>query len=379
MPNDEHDEPQNPLGWEVSVPDLDNPGMFHSTDPLSYDDALKVAKTYGADDAGRICIVNKYADDAITTPPKPSVIEAAIGAVLGRRNWGNISDRHEAHKVWGENMDELEQALRAEGYGALLDKGIVDLDIENHAHGQCHEECKDPSHNADALSKFWSTTEPFGWGTKTTDSEAIKVALLRQLTPLEADAIRSQFDKLTHALSQALRAKHIRLECGDDSYWDLMAHVVGLGRAEYEKALADPQLLKARCDSGKFTESFAYALPHASDFEYLTLEHYIGRAAELRTKYDEAFQDDDHEKIHAHCQIIIGTLALVQEGMITPAMEREKATRASAAEIEKYYQEGRQRFGGGMIDGGSIANPHGVYNLFIDLKRYYIPFHPPAA
>lgn len=313
-------------------------------------------------------------------PLRPSpLVEAAIGAVLGHRNWSRISDTDEAAKVWGENMAELERALHDGGYGALLDKGIVDLDIENHAYGQCHEECKDPSHDAAALAEFWSIIEPFGWGTKTTKYDDIKVALLRQLTPEKAMMLRAQLDKLMHALSQALRAKHIKLECGDDSYWDLMAHVVGLGRAEYESCLMNPQLMKARCDGGGFTESFAYALPHANDFEYLTLKHYADRAAQLRAQYDEAFQDDAHEPIHAHAQIVIGTMALIQEGMITSAMEGEQATRNSAAAIEKYYRDGMQRFGIAVIDGGSIANPHGVYNLFNDLKRYYIPFQSTSA
>lgn len=319
-------------------------------------------------------------DEREEDPLRPSpLVEAAIGAVLGHRNWREISDTNESLKVWSENIGELEQALRDGGYGALLDKGVVDLDIENHAHGQCHEECKDPSHDGDTLREFWTTTEGFGWGTKTTDSETIKVTLLRQLTPEKAEALRDQFDKLTHALSQKLRAAHIQLECGDDSYGDLLAHVVGLGRVEYEKALADPKLLKARCDSGAFTESFAYALPHAGDFAYLTLEHYIARADELRAQYDAAFQDEAHEKIHAPAQIIIGTMALVQEGMITAAMEREQATRDAATAIQKYYREGMTRFGGTVVDGGSIANPHPVHNLFIDLTRYYVPFQLPAA
>ncbi len=169
------------------------------------------------------------------------------------------------------------------------------------------------------------------------------------------------------------------LGCGDDSYSDLLAHIVGLGHVAYSEAMLYPQRVKERCDNRKFTESFAYALPHADKFKYLTLQHYIHRATELHNQYDKAYQNEDLREIHAHAQIVIETAALVQEGMITAAVEREAATRGAADKIAKFYHDRAKQFGAVMIDGGSIANPHTVYNFFNDLKTYYVPFQKKPA
>jgi hypothetical protein len=49
--------------WEVSVPDLDHPGEFDASDVMSYGEALSLAKVWGADNRGRVRILNKVFDD----------------------------------------------------------------------------------------------------------------------------------------------------------------------------------------------------------------------------------------------------------------------------------------------------------------------------
>lgn len=369
---------------------------------------------------------DKIDDSAMDGPPEPSLVDVAIGVVVSHRNWSECSDTNEALAVWGESAEEVEAALRARGYGEKLDRAILALDKENHAHGQCVSGCKDPSHIADNLhiawcdtkirihdlramkasaerdgfswggsdaqdlerletsericteDEFWAFIEPFGWGTATTDSQAIKVALLHQLTPIKAGALRDQLDVLTGALHQRLEAERVRLECGDDSYQDLLAHVVGLGRAEYEKALADPRLLEERCDKRQYTESFSYALPYPNDFEYLTLAHYQSRATELRSVYEVLRDDEAFQKILSPTQVVLAALALVAEGKVDDALRCEKTTRDAADAISTFYRQQGQRFGV-FVDGSRAGNPHGVHNLFIDLRRYFVPFQEKSS
>ena len=49
-----------------------------------------------------------------------------------------------------------------------------------------------------------------------------------------------------------------RIEAGDDSFRDLVNHLIGLGREAYEGALADPASVAARARARDYRESFAY-------------------------------------------------------------------------------------------------------------------------
>lgn len=46
--------------WEVSLPDPNTPGLFQeASDPTTRAEALRLAKKWGADSKGRVCIVNE--------------------------------------------------------------------------------------------------------------------------------------------------------------------------------------------------------------------------------------------------------------------------------------------------------------------------------
>lgn len=46
---------------------------------------------------------------------------------------------------------------------------------------------------------------------------------------------------------------------GDDSFWDLTAHIVGLGEYVYKDILANPQKIKEYADTYNYTENFEYS------------------------------------------------------------------------------------------------------------------------
>lgn len=53
------------------------------------------------------------------------------------------------------------------------------------------------------------------------------------------------------------------LRLGDDSFWDLTAHIVGLGYATYFKVLKNPELIKEYLSGPfKFQENFEYCFSH---------------------------------------------------------------------------------------------------------------------
>ena len=126
-----------------------------------------------------------------------------------------------------------------------------------------------------SVLEFWRLTEPYGWGTKTTDYKSIQKDLMRKMTPEQAKDLNQTFRnlkiKLYETVIQAEKAREIpHINVGDDSFDDLQAHIIGMGRREYEAVMKNPALAAERGNAGKFSESFSYALPHPQDYKKLS-------------------------------------------------------------------------------------------------------------
>ena len=125
--------------------------------------------------------------------------------------------------------------------------------------------------------EFWAIVESVGWGTIDTDYKRGKQVLLKALPTLEeCDAFGQHRLDVESALSDAIdywcALRDTSLGLGDDSFDDLCAHIVGLGREEYERNLANPSLAQKRAESHAFEESFAYCEPHDTDYEPLEIQ-----------------------------------------------------------------------------------------------------------
>jgi hypothetical protein len=81
---------------------------------------------------------------------------------------------------------------------------------------------------------------------------------------------RAILGKKLHGIEKAIekyeKANDTRLDYGgDDSFSDLIHHVVAMGQKFYDKAIADPSTLKGF----KYRESFAYCVPYKDDVKEL--------------------------------------------------------------------------------------------------------------
>jgi|GEM_PF-2454565 len=148
--------------------------------------------------------------------------------------------------------------------------------------------------------EFWEIVDGLGWGTKTTDYKALKKHLLRNLSPNQADGMRTTFSQMSGKLYRVLtkweeagdtgdgaggirtpavsfrtwletgkRGNPREFGLGDDSFGDLLAHIIGMGKREYEAVLKNPQRALDRARSDGYKESFAYALPYTADYALL--------------------------------------------------------------------------------------------------------------
>ena len=123
--------------------------------------------------------------------------------------------------------------------------------------------------------KMWNLIGALGWVESNHNYEAIENLLLQQ----DDDTIHSFRDFVNERLGDLYeRVDNYEAETdnrcgnygGDDSYGDMLSHVVGMGKLAFDTIMADP----TRLDEIKFVENFNYAIPH--DTEYAREEHTLG-------------------------------------------------------------------------------------------------------
>jgi len=209
------------------------------------------------------------------------------------------------------------------------------------------------------IETFWAIVEKIGWGTKTTDYEAVRAGLMKGRTPAECDELRgillSKRTRLVMALADAERLEKIpRLPVSDDGLCDLTNHVVGLGRKAYEGALADPRWVYDLALANGYKESFAYCFPHPED--WVEAERGPAIYAERLGRGLAAIQAE-HDKV------------AVRLGHFGPdlAFLTTMQTRLAAGDVE--YVLGYERQFAEVAERNLDACNYLLHNVLADLKR----------
>jgi hypothetical protein len=214
-------------------------------------------------------------------------------------------------------------------------------------------------------SEFWKIVDKLGWGTKTTDSDKLKKILLNSLAPEEAEGLQDAFSKAQGTIGQAIdkhrKANDIDMYMGGDGFSDLTAHIVGLGKREFDKHVKNPQLAIDRFNKGDFTESFAYVIPYKDDYKSLKPDKYIEWAqgmidqkyleeplAEIRDTIEKA------EEIEADADLVQKALEAIAKGDIKGGRKVEREVREAIKRLSKSLG----------------VNEWAVLNLYSDMKRY---------
>lgn len=154
-------------------------------------------------------------------------------------------------------------------------------------------------------SKFWSIVHQVDWPNICDSKRPYDIGKERMkkfLPTVEVmSEFRNSFDAKTNCLYTKLMEWENKGECwhsggnersfglGDDSFGDLIAHIVGLGQAEFEAVLAKPELAHSRARKHEFVESFSYCIPYDDDYAPIEerlaearrgLDYWIGRMVE---------------------------------------------------------------------------------------------------
>jgi len=95
-------------------------------------------------------------------------------------------------------------------------------------------------------NQIWSIIDAIGWGNITTDNDSIKVALSKVYDKRKIESIGEMASRLRERLAKRVEKYEAQnqienlFNVGDDGFWDVTAHIVGLGKEAYDKAMKDP-------------------------------------------------------------------------------------------------------------------------------------------
>lgn len=210
-------------------------------------------------------------------------------------------------------------------------------------------------------AEFWAEVARIGWGTETTDHRQVKIGLLRK-GEAHCDGMREHF----HAVDTALLKAGCDLH-GGDSVGDCRVHIIGLGKTEYDRVMADLSLGEKRYKSGDYKESFAYCIPYETDFEDLKpkrFQEWAGRNVEELDANVEAIREIDR-RLAQDIDRIIGIHNLIVEGDLDAAAEAADEATALIESVAKRHTALIDRIGG---RGGGMSK-WGFLNLFSDLRK----------
>lgn len=119
--------------------------------------------------------------------------------------------------------------------------------------------------------EFWKVVDDLGWATKTFDYEKLNQQLIESKYNMRSliEIFYRYKVILKSTIFQWENITNTRLGIGDDSFDDLVSHIIGLGQEEYERVMANPELAYDRAkwardpkndrkQSSGYIESFAY-------------------------------------------------------------------------------------------------------------------------
>ncbi len=135
---------------------------------------------------------------------------------------------------------------------------------------------------------FWRMVEEMGWPEVFYDEA--KYRFMLRYRPDVAE----EFMQVFLAKKAELRSVG-RVQAVSDGWDDTLAHIIGLGKTEWEQNRANPTLMFEREESLDYKESFAYCIPSADDYELLQdagYEPYLRSIRELLHRMETTDPDD---------------------------------------------------------------------------------------
>lgn len=200
-------------------------------------------------------------------------------------------------------------------------------------------------------NQFWEMVETVGW--PNVDVDAAKLDLM-----LRYDSQTTATFRIVFNLKKAELTRAAAVDWCCDSWDDTRAHIVGLGRTEYERHLMNPATIRGRHQNGDFKESFAYCLPFPDDYELLCDSGYDTQLREVR-QFLEMLNTADPDDVPPNLYRRFDQV----RGVSQPLLGREWR-----AAVRAYHEA----YGDGYADDWPFAGWCGylIPNIVRDLEKY---------
>ena len=220
--------------------------------------------------------------------------------------------------------------------------------------------------------EFWDLVEKLDWDNGH-DSNKAKGYLMAKFPTWES--IEPFCNKYREVLDK------LRKDMGDafgwpccDSYDDLTAHIVGMGRKEWKACRKRPERAMKRYKSYKYEESFSYCFPYESDYKKTTLDGFSKWIERELNLYEEATED-------GFCDVefatVLNALKLLKDNKVEAFINTEEVGKKASERIaEETVKRIKKALGPNSLiclDGGSVSNKWGMWNLYTDVKCYLYP------
>lgn len=120
------------------------------------------------------------------------------------------------------------------------------------------------------IVKMWGIIDELGWGIKSTDYNSMGIYLDRnypdriiiQLREFVRDKRKEIIKTLLDHAELKTGNKYSYYPVGDDGFWDLTAHIVGLGKYWFDKITNDPEIAYDIASNHMHKENFQYVFNH---------------------------------------------------------------------------------------------------------------------
>lgn len=214
------------------------------------------------------------------------------------------------------------------------------------------------------LDEFWDLVESANWATNH-DYNSIEVEFMKVLDfdKEKINNFRDTFSNLKGKLYQ--KTEGVSLGLGDDGTDDLLSHIIGLGREEYNRALSDTALIKDRAENFNFVESFSYAVPGSISLDKLSLQMYVSWARDVRKHYETASKHEFvPEPVKNTCKRIADILSSLSD------KQDFKLFLEYQSETEDLLMKVKEFTSSVQISDLDISNEWAVKNLFSDIRTY---------
>jgi hypothetical protein len=145
---------------------------------------------------------------------------------------------------------------------------------------------------------MWKDIEELNWAERSQERRGYGQArryMLENFTKTRCEKIREFISIRYNELAARIEAYEQENDCrvgnygGDDSFNDMVHHVIGLGETYFNKVMKHPELL----NDLDFVESFSYCIPYDSDFEEVQPGHFEIKARECLYELARILKEND--------------------------------------------------------------------------------------